>query len=62
MPVIGLTTYLQQAQTGVWDVRASFLPAIYIDGGTWRAESRPCFRPSPWTPRSPSGCWTGWTG
>jgi putative glutamine amidotransferase len=27
-----LTTYLQQAQTGVWDVRASFLPGIYIDG------------------------------
>jgi len=31
-PVLGLTTYLQQAQTGIWDVRASFLPAIYIDG------------------------------
>ena len=31
-PVIGLTTYLQQAQTGVWDVQASFLPAIYIEG------------------------------
>ncbi|MGE0216698.1 gamma-glutamyl-gamma-aminobutyrate hydrolase family protein [Mycolicibacterium sp.] len=31
-PVIGLTTYLQQAQTGVWDVRASFLPAIYFEG------------------------------
>jgi putative glutamine amidotransferase len=31
-PVIGLTTYLQQAQTGVWDVRASFLPAVYFDG------------------------------
>lgn len=31
-PVIGLTTYLQQAQTGVWDVRASFLPAIYLEG------------------------------
>jgi putative glutamine amidotransferase len=31
-PIIGLTTYLQQAQTGVWDVRASFLPAIYIEG------------------------------
>ncbi|WP_326547167.1 gamma-glutamyl-gamma-aminobutyrate hydrolase family protein [Mycolicibacterium sp. ND9-15] len=31
-PVIGLTTYLQQAQTGIWDVRASFLPAIYFDG------------------------------
>lgn len=31
-PVIGMTTYLQQAQTGVWDVRASFLPAIYFEG------------------------------
>jgi len=31
-PVIGLTTYLQRAQTGVWDVRASFLPAIYFEG------------------------------
>jgi putative glutamine amidotransferase len=27
-----LTTSLQQAQTGVWDVRASFLPAIYCEG------------------------------
>ncbi|MGK2880546.1 MAG: gamma-glutamyl-gamma-aminobutyrate hydrolase family protein [Mycobacterium sp.] len=33
-PVLGLTTYLQQAQTGIWDVRASFLPAIYIEGVT----------------------------
>jgi putative glutamine amidotransferase len=33
-PVLGLTTYLQQAQTGVWDVRAGFLPAIYIEGVT----------------------------
>ncbi len=33
-PVVGLTTYLQQAQTGVWNVRASFLPAIYIEGVT----------------------------
>src|SRR5919197_178055 len=31
-PVVGLTTYLQQARTGVWDVRASFLPAIYLEG------------------------------
>jgi putative glutamine amidotransferase len=31
-PVIGLTTYLQQAQTGIWDVHASFLPAIYMEG------------------------------
>lgn len=27
-----MTTYLQQAQTGVWDVRASFLPQIYFNG------------------------------
>lgn len=29
-PVIGLTTYLQRAQTGVWDVTASFLPEVYF--------------------------------
>ncbi len=34
IPVIGLTTYLQRAQTGVWDVRASFLPAVYLDAVT----------------------------
>jgi putative glutamine amidotransferase len=33
-PVIGVTTYLQSAQTGVWNVRASFLPAIYLEGVT----------------------------
>ncbi len=33
-PVIGLTTYLQQAKTGVWDVPASFLPQAYFDGVT----------------------------
>ncbi|MDO7881219.1 gamma-glutamyl-gamma-aminobutyrate hydrolase family protein [Salinibacterium soli] len=29
--MIGLTTYLEQAQTGVWDVPASFLPKVYFD-------------------------------
>jgi putative glutamine amidotransferase len=33
-PVVGLTTYLEQAQTGIWDVRASFLPHIYFEGVT----------------------------
>jgi len=33
-PVVGLTTYLDQAQTGVWDVPASFLPANYLQGIT----------------------------
>lgn len=30
-PVIGLTTYLEQSQTGVWDVPASFLPKTYFE-------------------------------
>jgi putative glutamine amidotransferase len=29
-PVIGLTTYLEQAKQGVWDVRAAFLPEQYL--------------------------------
>lgn len=32
--VIGLTTYLAQSRTGVWDVPASFLPAVYFDAIT----------------------------
>ena len=33
-PVIGLTTYLEQAQTGAWDVPASFLPKAYFEAVT----------------------------
>lgn len=33
-PVIGVTSYLEQAQTGVWDVRASFLPQVYLNAVT----------------------------
>jgi putative glutamine amidotransferase len=33
-PVIGLTTYLERAQQGVWDVRAAFLPEVYFDSVT----------------------------
>jgi putative glutamine amidotransferase len=38
-PIVGLTTYRQPAQTGVWNVEAAFLPAEYFDsvnraGGT----------------------------
>ena len=29
-PLIGITTYLQRAQTGVWDTRAAFLPETYF--------------------------------
>ena len=30
-PVIGLTTYLEQAKTGIWDVPAAFLPKVYFE-------------------------------
>jgi len=33
-PIIGLTSYLEQAQTGVWDLPASFLPKIYFEAVT----------------------------
>ncbi|WP_341994577.1 gamma-glutamyl-gamma-aminobutyrate hydrolase family protein [Microbacterium sp. LWH7-1.2] len=32
--MIGLTTYLEQAKQGVWDVRAAFLPEVYFDSVT----------------------------
>jgi putative glutamine amidotransferase len=30
--VIGLTSYLEQVQTGIWDIRAGYLPADYFEG------------------------------
>lgn len=33
-PVIGITTYRQQAQTGVWDVDAAFLHSGYLESVT----------------------------
>ncbi len=32
--LIGLSTYRQRAQSGVWDVHASFLPGVYLEGVT----------------------------
>jgi putative glutamine amidotransferase len=31
-PVVGLTTYLEQVQTGIWDIPAGYLPADYFEG------------------------------
>jgi putative glutamine amidotransferase len=31
-PVVGLTSYLEQVQTGIWDVSAGYLPADYLQG------------------------------
>ena len=31
-PIVGLTTYLEQVRSGIWDVRAGDLPADYFEG------------------------------
>ncbi|OBK54396.1 gamma-glutamyl-gamma-aminobutyrate hydrolase [Mycobacterium kubicae] len=31
-PVVGLTAYLEQVRTGIWDIPASYLPADYFEG------------------------------
>ena len=31
-PVVGLTSYLEQVRTGIWDVAAGYLPADYFEG------------------------------
>ena len=33
-PLIGLTSYRQQSQSGVWNTEAVFLPTVYVDGVT----------------------------
>ncbi|CAN5272191.1 gamma-glutamyl-gamma-aminobutyrate hydrolase family protein [soil metagenome] len=33
-PIIGLTSYRQRVQTGVWDVQGAVLPAVYLDAVT----------------------------
>ena len=33
-PLIGITTYLERAQTGVWDTEASYLPKVYFESVT----------------------------
>lgn len=31
-PVVGLTAYLEQVKTGIWDIPASYLPSDYFEG------------------------------
>ncbi len=33
-PIIGLTSYRQRGQTGVWDTEMAMLPAFYLEGVT----------------------------
>jgi len=49
-PVIGLTTYLEQSQTGVWDVPASFLPKAYFEAVTLAGGIAVLLPPQPVSP------------
>lgn len=46
-PVVGLTTYLERAKQGVWDVRASFLPQQYFDAVTASGATAVLLPPQP---------------
>jgi putative glutamine amidotransferase len=47
-PVIGLTTYLERAKQGVWDVRAAFLPQQYFAAVTASGGVAVLLPPQPW--------------
>ncbi|MCV7384126.1 gamma-glutamyl-gamma-aminobutyrate hydrolase family protein [Mycolicibacter longobardus] len=49
-PVVGLTTYLDRAQFGVWDSRAGLLPAAYLQGITAAGGIAVLLPPQPVTP------------
>jgi putative glutamine amidotransferase len=49
-PLIGVTTYLEQARTGVWDLPASFLPKTYLDAVTDAGGIAVLLPPQPTTP------------
>ncbi len=49
-PLVGLTTYLDRAQTGVWDVSAGFLPANYFQGITMAGGIAVLLPPQPVNP------------
>lgn len=51
-PVIGVTTYLEQASCGVWDTPASFLPNAYIESVTRAGGTVVLLPPQPVDPGS----------
>lgn len=47
LPVVGLTTYLERATQGVWDVRAAFLPHQYFEAVTAAGAAAVLLPPQP---------------
>lgn len=62
LPVIGLTTYLERAKQGVWDVRASFLPQQYFDSVTASGGAAVLLPPQPQPERAASAVLDGLDG
>ncbi|WP_198418852.1 gamma-glutamyl-gamma-aminobutyrate hydrolase family protein [Cryobacterium psychrophilum] len=61
-PVIGLTTYLERAQTGVWDVPAAFLPQAYFEAVTRAGGIAVLLPPQPVSPEIASRVLQGLDG
>ncbi len=51
-PVVGITTYLEQARTGVWDVRSAVLPEVYLNSVTDAGGIAVLLPPQPPTPEA----------
>jgi putative glutamine amidotransferase len=49
-PIVGITTYLEQARTGVWDVRSAVLPQVYLNSVTDAGGIAVLLPPQPLTP------------
>jgi putative glutamine amidotransferase len=61
-PVIGLTTYLESATQGVWDVRAAFLPQVYFDAVTASGGIAVLLPPQPTAPGAAAAVTDGLDG
>ena len=58
-PVIGLTTYLEQVRTGIWDVPAAYLPSDYFEGVIMAGGIAVLLPPQPVDPGSAAGVLDG---
>lgn len=62
MPVVGLTTYLERAKQGVWDVRSAFLPQQYFDAVTASGAAALLLPPQPSAARAADAVLDGLDG
>ena len=51
-PIVGVTTYLEQARTGVWNVRSAVLPEVYLKSVTDAGGIAVLLPPQPPTPEA----------